>query len=175
MPVGQSVYYYGIRCTYEFYNGIPVFVAVASYDNELFSSHQFSYIEGRWAHFLSSEEELTMRAVPPNGSIVFDKTADKLCTAALILFVCHLPILLLVSFIHSIGAFAVSFLVLISSVVLVSIVRSKYPYNKLAKTLGIVIAVTFFIEMFIFITLAVMCNMAVNSCIYNCNNCHIPG
>ena len=116
-----------------------------------------------------------MRAVPPNGSIVFDKTADKLCTAALILFVCHLPILLLVSFIHLIGAFAVSFLVLIASVVLVSIVRSKYPYNKLAKTLGIVIAVTFFIEMFILITLAVMCYMAVNSCIYNCNNCHIPG
>ena len=130
--MGQSVYYYGIRCTYEFYNGIPVFVAVASYDNELFSSHQFSYIEGRWAHFLSSEEELTMRAVPPNGSIVFDKTADKLCTAALILFLCHLPILLLVSFTHLIGAFAVSFLGLIASVVLVSIVRSMYPYNILA-------------------------------------------
>ena len=126
--MGQSVYYYGIRCTYEFYNGTPVFVAVASYDNELFSSRQFSYIEGRWAHFLSNEEELTMRAVPPNGSIVFDKTADKLCTAALILFVCHLPILLLVSFIHSIGAFAVSFLGLIASVVLVSIVRILFGH-----------------------------------------------
>lgn len=79
--------------------------------------------------------------------------ADTLCVPFTdIAFSHHLHIL--------IGAFAVSFLVLIASVVLVSIVRSKYPYNKLAKTLGIVIAVTFFIEMFIFITLAVMCNMA---------------
>ena len=171
------VNYYGIQCTYESYRGRNVFVAVDnSREPRLSSSHPFFFVEGRWAHFLTLEEENAMRTAPLSNTIItFDKTADILSNAAMILFICHYAVPVLGVWFIPIESIMFSFALLIAAIVLVAIVRVKYPYNTLSKALGIVIPIVCAIELIIFVAVMIACSMAIDSCIDSCINCNIPG
>ena len=56
-----------------------------------------------------------------------------------------------------------------------SIVRIKYPYSTFGRVLHVLYIVVAVLFVLFIVWVIIMCNAAIDDCLYQCNNCNIPG
>ena len=189
------VHFYEVRnCTFEGYKGDPVLFAPADTDDDTLMKRGFRRNkEGRWFRPVNMAEynfisysaqfgDVTINdanagyimnfnaASPYNQKYYGDNTANVLCFVSIGLMASAIPATLLATVLVG-GAF------FIAAIILMIIVRVRYPYSQFGKVLCIVyIVLSILVILFtiaVMVLIAIICNQMMNDCESCCHS--IPG
>ena len=173
------VHFFEVRnCTFESYKGDPVLFAPYDVDDDTLMKRGFRRSkEERWYRPVNMKEYSYIVYWAQYGDVDIndaasqnDNTANILCYVSVGLMALGFPMSLL-------GTILVGGLFFIAALVLMIIVRVKYPQNQFGKVLCIVYivlaAIAIILTIAAMIIIAIVCNQFIQDCESCCHN--IPG